>query len=306
MDRVKRSVFYPEDISDINNEVVIAVLDSAMSRHPDLIQRIVGFKDFVNGRSTIYDDNGHGTHVCGILSGTGEISGGKYAGIAPNGRILMGKVLDEKGDGKCETMLQALDWVLAVSKEYQVRILNISVGIGMMTDKEKECALQERVERLWDSGILVVCAAGNKGPKNGSISSVGGSNKVITVGCVDIDGNDISDGPCNRFSGRGILGSKLRKPDLVAPGAKVVSCNHRFYRANGEIRNAYIMKNGTSMATPVVSGALAVLLGKNPKLTNEKCKELLLMTAKDMKLPWNQQGWGMVHMTNLLNSTDFF
>ena len=302
MDRVKQYISYPVYIEKIKNDVTIAVLDSGVCRHPDLKKQVICFKDFIHGRTTLYDDNGHGTHVCGILAGSGRASKGKYSGIARNAKILMGKVLDEHGDGSCETMLRGLDWVYAVHKEYHIRILNISVGIGGLSDIVKESALQERIEKLWDEGIIVVCAAGNKGPGNGSISSVGGSNKVITVGCVDVPTTDSSGGPCNRFSGRGVLGGKIRKPDVVAPGTEIVSCNHKFFRVDGKIRNGYTAKSGTSMATPIVSGGLALLLAENDFLTNEECKEKLLMTANDLGLPWNQQGWGIINIEKLITS----
>ncbi len=300
MERVRRIVSW-QDIS-VKNEIAVAVLDTGLARHPDLSDRVIGFQDFVYGRSTIYDDNGHGTHVCGILCGNGGASKGKYCGIAPGVKLLVGKVLDENGDGKTEDMLEGLDWLLSVCQEYQIRIVNISVGIGGLSDVKKERALKERLERLWDSGIVVVCAAGNKGPKNNSISSVGNSNRVITVGCFDGPYEKGFVRPCSVYSGRGRAGGVIRKPDVVAPGTEIMSCNGNFYKVNGEIRNPYAKKSGTSMATPIVSGALALLLGKNPELTNEECKQKLQLTASDLGLPWNQQGWGMVNISRLIRN----
>ena len=166
----------------------------------------------------------------------------------------------------------------------------------------KENALHEKIEELWRNGILVVCAAGNKGPGEGTISSVGGV-KVLTVGCHD--GSYAVDNPsrCSLYSGRGIAGSPVRKPDLVAPGTDIISCNLNgaggFGR--GRNRNAYVAKSGTSMATPVVSGAAALAFQKYPDMSNEECRQKLLYTATDLGLPWNQQGWGMVNVERLLN-----
>lgn len=280
--------------------VTIAVLDTGFAGHPDLSGRLVGFCDFVGNRKVPYDNNGHGTHVCGILCGSGKSDSGKYRGIAPGVGLLVGKVLDEKGDGSTMAMLEGLDWILHNCNIYNVRIVNISVGIGQLSDRKKEKALREKIEQLWNSGIIVVCAAGNKGPGNGTISSVGGSDRVITVGCHD--GGTCENNPkrCELYSGRGIPGSAIRKPDVVAPGTDIVSCNSRYHRLGNTIITPYIVKSGTSMATPVVSGALALLLQKFPDMSNEECKQRLQLTATDLHLPWNVQGWGMVNVERLL------
>lgn len=258
------------------------------------------FRDFVGHRNLIYDNNGHGTHVCGILCGSGMLSEGKYRGMAPEARLVVGKVLDEKGDGETETMLEGLDWILEVREKYHIRILNISVGIGSLDEPEKEKALQKKIDQVWDSGILVVCAAGNKGPGAGTVSAVACSGKIVTVGCHDGSFARDKPGRCETYSGRGVPGSSLRKPDLVAPGTDIVSCNASFYKVNGKVRNAYTIKSGTSMATPIVAGAAALALQRYPEMTNEECKQKLQFTADDLGLPWNMQGWGMVNVARLL------
>lgn len=241
------------------------------------------------------------THVCGILCGDGSLSDGRLRGLAPNSRLVVGKVLDDNGDGMTDSMLKGLDWVLENRKRYAVRILNISVGIGNLNQLEKEKALRKKIEEVWDSGIVVVCAAGNKGPGDGTISSVGGSEKVITVGCHD--GKLCHDNPkrCETYSGRGAFASPLRKPDVVAPGTEIMSCNVHYQNIHGKMRNAYIAKSGTSMATPIVSGAIALLLQKYPDMDNEMVKRRLTYTATDLGEPWNKQGWGMINVKRMLN-----
>lgn len=284
----------------MENPVTIAVLDTGIGRHPDLAGRLLCFRDFVGQRRAMYDDNGHGTHICGILCGSGAISGGKYAGMAPGCGLAVGKVLDEKGDGLTRHMLEGLEWVLENRARYRIRILNISVGIGSLKDPKKEAELQEMIERVWDSGIIVVCAAGNKGPANNSISSVCSSERVITVGCHDGDYARGNPGRCETYSGRGAFASPVRKPDIVAPGTDIISCDVRIHRRYDRIVQAYTAKSGTSMATPVVSGALALLLQKYPHLSPEEAKYRLTYTAADLGAPWNQQGWGMVNVHKLL------
>ncbi len=117
-----------------------------MEEHPDLQGRAVCFRDFVGHRRRMYDDSGHGTHVCGILCGNGRLSGGRYRGMAPGARLAVGKVLDWKGDGSTEAMLEGLDWVLRIRREYGIRIVNIYVGIRRLEEQRIETAQPDKVE----------------------------------------------------------------------------------------------------------------------------------------------------------------
>lgn len=305
MDRVRKRI-HLEEIRESRwskYPLTIAVLDSGICHHPDLEGKCMVFKDFLHQKSTPYDDNGHGTHVCGILCGSGEASGGRYRGIMPNCRLVVGKVLDANGDGRADIMLQGMEWILDNRKRYDIRLLNISVGIGSLKDKQKSEKLKEMVERIWDAGIVVVCAAGNKGPAEGSISDIGGSQKVITVGCYDdLPGNESGKG-CELYSGRGKQNSSVRKPDIVAPGTNIVSCCHEFKWAGKVYQNLYASKSGTSMATPIVTGCAALLLQSEPYLSNVQIKERLHYTAEDLGKPWNLQGWGMIHTKSLLEKS---
>ena len=291
-------------------KVTVGVLDTGVGNHPDLWGRVMGFQDFVGKNKLMYDDNGHGTHICGIIGGSGGVSGGRMKGMAPESRLVVGKVLDHNGDGMTKHMLEALDLILEVRKQYQIRVLNISVGIGEMSDKKKQEALQLKIEEVWSEGIVVVCAAGNKGPMDGSISAVSGSERVITVGCHD--GSYGKDNPkrCSTYSGRGKFADRIRKPDVVAPGTDIRSCNVNYREINhlygnqqfgkNMTKEAYVAKSGTSMATPIVTGAIALLLQKFPDMSNEDVKRKLTYTATDLGEPWNLQGWGMINVKKLL------
>ena len=300
MQRVRKMVAGERTDGLDGRGITVAVLDTGMSPHPDLAGRIVRFRDFVGRREWMYDDSGHGTHVCGILCGSGRLSAGRYRGMAPGLQLVVGKILDRNGDGSTEAMLEGLEWVLRLRREYDIRIVNISVGIGNLEEWEKERLLHDKIERLWQTGILVVCAAGNKGPREGSISAVGGS-LVVTVGCYD--GSFALGNPhrCELYSGRGVAGSLIRKPDLVAPGTDIVSCGMGVGRRHGRGGQAYTAKSGTSMATPIVSGAAALAFQKDPDMSNEICKRKLQYTATDLGLPWNQQGWGLLNVERLLS-----
>lgn len=265
-----------EQLSYTGKDIGVCFLDTGIADHPDFKGRIQVFTDFIAGKKNPYDDNGHGTHVAGILCGDGSVSGGKYKGVAPDCRIIAVKVLDRFGNGNKEDVLRAFQWILQNYRKFRIRIVNISVGTVYKTRYDHHILIQG-VEELWDQGLVVVAAAGNQGPKPGSITAPGSSRKVITVGSSDmLVGN-------TAVSGRGPTFECVCKPDLVAPGNHITSC-----MPDG----GYGIKSGTSMSTPLVSGAIARMLEKDPLLTNVEIKMMLRDSADDMGLPGNQQGWG--------------
>lgn len=280
--------------------ITVAMLDTGVAFHPDFDHRVIDFKDFVNGKSRRYDDSGHGTHVAGCICGSGMVSNGRYKGIAPYSRLVVGKVLDYKGDGLIENMVQGIEWVLDQKREHDIRVLNISIGMGEKAEEERINRLLSLVERAWSEGLVVVCAAGNMGPEPMSLSPLGASRQVITVGCHEGGYFGKRDHLCEDYSGRGPSPYAMKKPDLVAPGTDIVSCNAGIARRGRYYRNAYVAKSGTSMATPTVSGAAALLLQKYPFYTNAQVKQKLQYTAMDLNEPWNKQGWGMVRIDRLL------
>jgi serine protease AprX len=258
--------------------ITAAVLDTGIYPHIDFGNRILAFRDFVSARGEPYDDNGHGTHVSGILGGDGTASQGRYVGAAPGCALVSLKVLDRRGNGNKEDLLRAFTWILRYHREYQIRIVNISVGTTYKTNAD-HTRLIRGVEELWDQGLVVVAAAGNEGPGFGSVTAPGCSRKIITVGS-----SDLLEGK-KGISGRGPTNDCVCKPDLVAPGVRIVSC----IPGNGR---QYAAKSGTSMSTPQVSGAIACMLEKDPRLTNVEIKMLLRESAQDLGFPQNIQGWG--------------
>ncbi len=258
-------------------------------------------KDFVNEKRNVYDDSGHGTHVAGCLCGSGLLSEGRYRGIAPASRLVVGKVLDYKGDGNVENMAAGLEWVLKNIREYDIRILNISVGMDDGIGKDRMEQLVELVDEAWNRGLIVVCAAGNMGPKPMTISPLAARKEVITVGCHEGGYFGDQKNLCENYSSRGPSPYVIKKPDVVAPGTDIVSCSAQITRRGRFYRNAYVSKSGTSMATPVVSGGLALLLQKYPFYTNSQAKQKLMYTSRDLNEPWSKQGWGMVQIDRLLS-----
>lgn len=301
MERVRKQIGCENfNTKEKGHGVTIAVLDTGIAMHPDFSGRILAFKDFVSGKNSIYDDSGHGTHVCGIACGSGFASGGRYRGIAPEANLVVGKVLNNKGDGSVENMLTGLDWIQKNQKIWNIRILNISVGLGGRVDEKKEKNLRNKLEEIWADGILVVCAAGNNGPACGSISHVGESPYLITVGCHDGNFLKYQGNLCETYSARGKKDALYRKPDIVAPGTRIISCNSFFKRRGRQIQNAYIEKSGTSMSTPMVSASLALLLCKYPGLSKEQAKYQLLHAADPLNEPPEKQGYGMLNVKRVL------
>ncbi len=301
MQRVRKQIEVPAGLGlGAGSGITVAVLDTGIAPHPDLAGRLTAFRDFVNRREYSYDDSGHGTHVCGILCGSGGLSLGRCRGIAPGVNLVVGKVLNDRGDGRAEHMMEGLRWVLEERERYRIRILNISVGIGSLNERSKEEALQRLLERLCASGITVICAAGNKGPQGGTLSFLGEGREVITVGCHDGEFCRGNPGRCETYSGRGRALAPLRKPDIVAPGTDILSCN-AFFRKNGSrVRDAYVRKSGTSMSTPMVSGAAALFFQKYPQAGRELFRRRLFGSAADLGEAWNKQGWGMLNVRRLL------
>ena len=265
-----------EQLTYTGKDIGVCLLDTGISDHPDFKGRIQMFVDFISNKKTPYDDNGHGTHVAGILCGDASASGGKYKGVAPGCRIIAVKVLDRMGNGNKEDVLRAFQWILKNYQKYRIRIVNISVGTIYRTWCDHHL-LSQGVEELWDQGLVVVAAAGNQGPKPGSITAPGSSKKVITVGS-----SDMLIGSAG-VSGRGPTFECVCKPDLVAPGNRITSCLPG---------GGYGIKSGTSMSTPFISGAIARMMEKDPLLTNVEIKMMLRDSTDDMGLPRNQQGWG--------------
>ena len=299
---VKQTVHYwCKDTADsryLGTGICAAILDTGIALHPDLKDRVTGFRDFTGSSIKCRDDSGHGTHVAGILAGNGISSGGTYAGMAPRTDLLIGKVLDREGNGNVDNVISGIQWVMESAVSCGIRIVNISVGTQPDLAQSQKDRLQKAVEELWDMGLIVVVSAGNYGPRSGTVVVPGNSRKVITVGVPDSPSSfSRSRRKQINYSGRGPTNECVIKPDIFAPGTGILSCNSRF-SFPGE--PSYIMKSGTSMATPVVSGALACLLSKYPDMTNVEVK--LKLRESCMKIPGTESGWGLLNVEQLMRA----
>lgn len=271
----------------MDNRVGVCIFDTGIdATHPEFEDRIVAFKDFVGKKDLPYDDNGHGTHVAGIVAG-------KKVGVYNKTNIISCKILNNKGNGKRNTICSASEWVIQNKEKYNIRVVNISVGAKLTVDYEAEARFVKCVEKLWDNGIVVVCAAGNNGPKAGSITTPGISSKVITIGSYDdkiyIDDNNVVH---RDYSGRGEIKNCVIKPDFLAYGHNVLSAG---------LNGSYTIKSGTSMATPKISGLVAAILAKYPKMSPVDIKIKLRDFAIPLQMPVNRQGFGLI---DVLKSID--
>jgi serine protease AprX len=292
------------------NGIGIAVLDSGMATfHDDMMnntsklypygnQRVAKFVDFVNGRTTPYDDNGHGTHVTGTIAGNGYDSKGEKAGLAPNASIVSLKVLDQFGQGTVSRIIDALGWVAANATTYNIRVVNLSVGAGVYESYWTD-PLTLAAKKLTDRGITVVAAAGNLGRNFagqlqwGGITAPANAPWVLTVGASSTMGTDTgADDTMASFSSSGPTHiDHAAKPDLVAPGtgtASLAAAGSYLYFTKAAFllsgkritaTKPYLALSGTSMAAPVVSGTIALMLEANPDLTPNLIKAILQYTA---------------------------
>ncbi|MDP2322337.1 MAG: S8 family serine peptidase [Acidobacteriota bacterium] len=314
--------------------VGVAVIDSGITPwHDDLTvanregQRVTAFVDFVNGQTSKYDDWGHGTHVSGIIAGNGYDSTGSRQAIAPGANIISLKALDGEGKGKISYIIAALDWAVANRTQYNIRVINMSLGAGVFESYHTD-PLTQAAKRAVDAGIVVVAAAGNMGkaangqPQYGAIGAPGNAPWVLTVGASSTMGTiDRRDDTIALYSSRGpTMIDFAAKPDLVAPGSGTVSLSDRnslFYSTKAAYLVPgkridltylpYLTLSGTSMAAPVVSGTVALMLQANPALTPNMVKAILQFTSQaDSKYNYLTQGAGFLNTLGAVRLSRFF
>ena len=286
---------YAQSIGWTGTGIGIAVIDSGVDGMDGMVlgKSVVYEQNFVYGTSSAKDQYGHGTHVAGIIAGTGAISRGFYQGLAIGAKIINLRVLDANARGSDSQAIAAIQRAIDLKSTYNIRIINLSLGRPVFESYTLD-PLCQAVEKAWKAGIVVVVAAGNAGRNNtynnngyGTISSPGNDPYVITVGALKSAGTvSRSDERVASYSSKGpTLLDHVVKPDIMAPGNRVISVKlnansvmESQYPAN-EVNNDYFILSGSSMATPMVSAAAAILLQKQPGLTPDQVKARLMKTA---------------------------
>ncbi|MCA1593280.1 MAG: S8 family serine peptidase [Acidobacteria bacterium] len=295
----------------------IAILDSGIAPNHVAFSSLNGSgsriqvnMDFT-GENRTDDPYGHGTHIASIAAGNGAVSSGAYIGIAPNANLINLRVLNSQGQGTTSGLLSALDWLMTNHTAYNIRVVNMSLG-GAAINSYKNDPLCQAVRRLVNAGVVVVAAAGNDGKDSnnnkiyGAIHSPGNEPSAITVGAANTFGTDErSDDGVTTYSSRGPTRSyytdassvkhydNLVKPDLIAPGNKIIDAQSpgnylvTTYTAldanvSNSVNKDQMYLSGTSMATPVVAGAAALLLQANPSLTPNLVKSILMYTSQQL------------------------
>lgn len=258
--------------------VGVALIDSGLAATVDFGARVLGFYDFTDGGSPAVpsDGYGHGTHVAGLIGGSGAAAGGIHAGIAPGVNLIVLKALDANGQGYTSDVINAIDFAVANRATLGIHIINLSLGHPIYEPAESD-PLVQAVERAVAAGIVVVAAAGNYGINRESgligytgITSPGNAPSALTVGAL-MSRNTVTrlDDRVAPYSSRGPTWyDRFVKPDVVAPGDKLVGPSHaaaHLYTQHPSLReaNEYLRLSGTSMAAAVTTGAVALLLQAN-------------------------------------------
>jgi serine protease AprX len=277
-------------IAPVNGKGIgVAIVDSGIAAHTALYNKVVANVSFVTGDASTTDTFGHGTHVAGIIAGQPTTVTPLYGGgIAPGANLVNVRVLGDDGSGYVSDVIDGLEWVLANRVRYNIRVVNLSLGHPVF----ERCAddpLCQEVGKLVQAGLVVVTAAGNYGKTDdgrmilGGITSPGNSPYAITVGATNTWGTaSRSDDTVATFSSRGPAPIDFTvKPDLAAPGVRIVSleaknsvlpATYPTLHVAGTGSNEYMLLSGTSMAAPMVSGAVALLLQGNPGLSPTQVK----------------------------------
>ncbi len=313
--------------------VGVAVLDSGVATTSDLgSSRITGWKDFVNKKKAPYDDAGHGTFVAGLIAGDGTASlpldkGGsatmQFRGVAPQANIIAIKVLDSTGQGRASSVMAGILWAMAHRNQYNIRVLNLSIGSNPVAPTDYD-PIARAVELAWKHGITVVCAAGNEGEFGpGGVLSPGDSPYVITVGASDTrQSASTSDDEVAYYSSFGpTLWDEYAKPDLVAPGNRLISIRVRGSYIDTEYPQnlipvasydptapadadpSYLMLSGTSTSAPVGAGVAALMIGQDQSLSPDDVKVRMMSTADPLPHASRfQQGAGLLDAAGALAS----
>jgi serine protease AprX len=272
--------------------VTVAVLDSGVANAADLGNgsRVLVHVGFAGAPDSQHPDpGGHGTHIAGTIAGDGTLSAGQYIGMAPKANIVDVQVLDAKGEGRISSVVRGIEWVLAHQQQFNIRVINMSFGAPPLVSYKFD-PFAAAAEIAWRRGIVMVAASGNTGPNSGTVASPGIDPYVITIGATDDQATlQLSDDTLAWFSSWGTAQDSVAKPDLVAPGRKVVSVlvpgstldtlmpDHEVVALNG---SKYFRLTGTSMSTAVVSGAVALVLEHQPALTPDQVKKILVSTTQ--------------------------
>jgi serine protease AprX len=283
--------------------VVVALMDSGIGLNPDLpAGKVVIRVNFVADNASSLDPAGHGTHLAGVIAANGET----FRGVAPDARLVDLRVLDKNGNGRLHDVVAAFDWLLKHRKQLGIGVLNLSIGTTQTSSYHADL-LAALAEAAWFSGIAVVAAAGNDGPAVGRVATPGADPFVITVGSFDDQGTlATQDDRESLFSSRGPTLDRFAKPDVLAPGRRVMSlravdatphvgdveklggASTNNDRARGRTTTVsfdstyYVRLSGTSVSSAMVAGVAALVLSYHRDYSPTKVKGALVGSGRDV------------------------
>jgi serine protease AprX len=274
---------------DTGKNVTVAVVDTGVDLHTGLDHdRVIAWYDFVDGKKQPFDPNGHGTHISGIIANDELGADGEPNGMAPGVKLVEARVLKEDGSGTYENVIKGIQWVIQNKNKYQIRVMNLSL-VSPAQSAYWADPLDRAVTAAWASGITVVVAAGNGGPGAMTIAVPGNNPYVITAGAFTDNYTPLNfaDDYIAPFSAAGPTLDGFTKPDVIAPGAHMVSTmsNSSYVAKNHDanrIKGDYFSMAGTSQASAVTSGVAALVIAAHPELTPDQVKYRIMASA----LPW--------------------
>lgn len=291
--KVNSQIYNSKEICNLKNltedkyfgqNINIVFIDTGISPHLDFVfpqNRIVKFVDLINKKHEPYDDNGHGTFISSISSGSGKSFKNKFSGVAPLSNIIMIKALDKNGETDSNKILDAMEYIYKNRKSLNPHVVCMSFGADDLGENDP---LRKGALALWNAGITVVVAGGNSGPEHRTIKSPGTARKVITVG--GLDSTKYDDLKVADFSSRGPV-ENFFKPDLLAPSVNLIGANYK-------PDTPYIKMSGTSVATPFIAGVCAILKQKFPSYSPDQIKYFLLKNCIHLDYDKNNEGFGYI------------
>ena len=301
----------------MGRQVGVAVLDSGVAKVGDLSNNIVQTVDLVSDSTAPSDPFGHGTAVAGVIAGMGVMSNYKYVGGAPQASIFNVRVLDENGRGYTSTVIAGIEWVIRhrMSTDddgVDIRVINLSLGHAPAESADTD-PLTLACRKAVRAGIVVVVSAGNYGKDAhgntvfGGITSPGIEPSVITVGAMSTF-NTASriDDKVASYSSRGPTIDGMIKPDITAPGSQIIvplAPGNKLAKTYPQIvlNSNYMKLSGTSLSAPMVAGTVALMLQRNPNLTPNAVKAILMYTAERTNKNPLEVGAGYVNALGAVN-----
>ncbi|MFF4826610.1 S8 family serine peptidase [Streptomyces sp. NPDC001312] len=273
----------------------VAILDTGIDpNHPDVAGQVKKTQNFSDDPDTV-DHHGHGTHVASTIAGSGAASGGRLKGVAPGADLYIGKVLNTAGSGSESMVIAGMEWATAQGADV------ISMSLGSAAGSDGTDPISQAVNQLTESsGSLFVIAAGNTGPGKGTVGSPGAAEDALTVGAVS------KQDQLANFSSRGPVKETFAvKPEITAPGVGIVAARAAGTTMGTPVDANYTAANGTSMATPHVSGAAAILVQRHPDWSADRLKQVLVSTAKQGSYNAYRGGNGRVDVPKAIDATTY-